>query len=167
MKTHVLADRRTQKPQSGTVIKNRAVLAAMYTGLTTTIVAAIVPYIDRATTNSLAGHLRAGYPTYTQGRIDTAVTTYLVYLSIIGMLGVAGWVWIIHAISTGNRLARGAASAMFTLATIVALTGLLIKDTSGDTGLPHLLGWVGVLPCLPGLVAVALLWRRPRPVPHR
>jgi plastocyanin len=47
---------------------------------------------------------------------------------------------------------------MFALGTGIALTGLLIKDTSGDTGLPPLLGWVGILPYLAGLLAVTLLW---------
>ena len=42
----------------------------------------------------------------------------------------------------------------------VALTDLLIKDTSGDTGLAPMLGWIGILPCSAGLVAVALLWKR-------
>jgi hypothetical protein len=49
---------------------------------------------------------------------------------------------------------------LFALGTSIALTDLLIKDTSGDTGLPPLLGWVGMLPCLAGLLAVILLWRK-------
>jgi hypothetical protein len=36
---------------------------------------------------------------------------------------------------------------MFALGTSIALADLLIKDTSGDTGLPPLLGWVGLLSC--------------------
>ena len=49
---------------------------------------------------------------------------------------------------------------MFCLGTAAALTALLVKDTSGDTGLPPLLGWIGTLPCLAGLVALTMLWRR-------
>jgi hypothetical protein len=128
----------------------------MYAGLGLTVVAAIVPY----TANVLADHIRAGYPTYPQARIDTAVTTYLVLLSIVGALGIFAWVWTIWAVKVGKRWARGTATAMFALGTGVALTGLLVKDTSGDTGLPPLLGWVGMLPCLAGLLAVILLRRR-------
>jgi hypothetical protein len=40
----------------------------------------------------------------------------------------------------------------------IAVFDLLVKDTSGDTGLPPLLGWIGMLPCLAGLAAVTLLW---------
>lgn len=42
-----------------------------------------------------------------------------------------------------------------------APTCLLVKDSSGDTGLPPVLGWLGMLPSLPGLTAVALLARKP------
>ena len=99
-------------------------------------------------------------PAYTQARIDSAVTTYLVYLSVVGALGIVSWLGRYRAVKAGKRWARGAATAMFVLGTGIALIDLLIRDTSGDTGLPPLLGWAGVLPCLAGLLAVTLLWRR-------
>ena len=138
----------------------RSAIGAMYAGLGLAIVAMILPYVDHATANVLADHIRAGYPSYTQLRIDSAVTTYLVYLSVVGALGVICWSWTIWAIKAGKQWARGAATAMFALGTTIALIDLLIKDTSGDTGLPPLLGWAGVLPCLAGLLAVVLLWKR-------
>jgi len=149
------ADHRQRNPMA------RSVIAALYAGLAMTVIAMIVPYIDRATSNTLADHIRAGYPTYTQARIDTASTIYLVYLSVIGVLGVVGWLWTVRSVKTGRRWVRAAATAIFALGTSVALIDLLIRDTSGDTGLSPLLGWVGILPCLPGLLAVTLLWRRP------
>lgn len=138
----------------------RPAIGAMYAGLGLTVVAMIVPYVDHATANVLASHIRAGYPAYTQARIDSAVTIYLVYLSALGALGVICWLAAIRAVKAGNRWARGAATAMFALGTGIAMLDLLIKDTSGDTGLPPLLGWAGMLPCLAGLLAVTLLWRR-------
>jgi hypothetical protein len=132
----------------------------MYTGLGLTVVALIVLYVDHATANVLADHIRAGYPTYAQTRIDSAVTAYLVYLSVVGALGIICWLGTIRALKAGKRWARGAATAMFALGTGIALIDLLVKDTSGDTGLPPLLGWAGILPCLAGLLAVTLLWRR-------
>ena len=151
-----------------TAYHERSAIGLMYTGLGLAVVALIVPYVDHATANVLAGHIRDGYPTYTQARIDSAVTTYLVYLSVVGALGITCWLWTIWAVKAGKRWARGASTALFALGTAIALTDLLIKDTSGDTGLPPLLGWAGVLPCLAGLLAVTLLWRRPdrrRPTP--
>jgi hypothetical protein len=136
-------------------------MAALYAGLAITAVAVAVPYLDRATSDTLAQHIRAGYPTYAQARADLAATVYLVYLSVIGAAGAACWLIAAHAVKTHRRWARGVATVLFIIGTAVALTNLLIRDTSGITGLPPLLGWVGMLPCLPGLVAVTLLWRRP------
>lgn len=152
--------RSTQHHQGNLSTAGRSAVTAMCAGLAMTVVATIALHLDHATTNALASHLRSGYPTYTQARVDAAATTYLVYLSVIGVLGVAGWLSSIYAVVTCKRWARAAATTLFVLGTSVALTDLLIRDTSGDTGLPALLGWVGVLPCLPGLLAVSVLWRR-------
>lgn len=137
----------------------RWTVAAMYVGLGLTVVATIVPYVDRATIHLLADHIQAGYPTYTQTRVDSAVTTYLVLLSVLGALGVIAWLWTTRAVKAGKRWARPVATVMFVLGTSVGLTGLLIKDTSGDTALPLTLGWAGMAPCLAGLLAVTLLWK--------
>lgn len=141
----------------------RSALRAMYAGLGLTVVAMIVPYVDHATTNVLADHIRAGYPAYTQARIDAAATIYLAYLSAVGVLGIVCWLWSIRAVKARKRWPRATATLMFALGTAVALMDLLIRDTSGDTGLPPLLGLVGMLPCLAGAVAVTSLWRRSRP----
>jgi hypothetical protein len=138
----------------------QSAIGAMYAGLGLTVVAMIVPYIDLASGKRLAGHIRDGYPTYAQDRIDTAVMTYLIYLSVLGAVGVICWFCAIWAVRTGKRWARGVAALVFALGAGIALFNLLVKDTSGDTGLPPLLGWVGMLPCLAGLLAVTLLWRR-------
>jgi hypothetical protein len=143
-----------------TTHQKRTAVGAMYAGLGLTVAALIVPYVDHATAHVLADHIRAGYPTYTQARIDSAATTYLVYLSVVGALGMICWLWTIWAAKAGKRWAREAATAMFALGTGIALFDVLVKDTSGDTGLPPLLGWVGMLPCLAGLLAVTLLWKR-------
>jgi hypothetical protein len=138
----------------------RPAIAAMYAGLALTVMATIVPHVDHATANLLADHIRAGYPAHSDARVDTAVTTYLVYLSVAGALGVAGWLGTIWAVKAAKRRVREGATAMFALTSGIALFDLFVKDTSGDTGLPPLLGWVGMLPCLAGLLAVGFLWRK-------
>lgn len=137
----------------------QSAILAMYAGLALTVVAIVVPFVDHATADTLADHVRSGYPDYTQARIDSVVATYLVYLSIVGGLGVIGWLWTIWAVRRSTRWARAAATVLFVLGAGVSLTNLLVKDGSGDSGLPPMFGWVGLLPCLPGLVAVVLLWR--------
>jgi hypothetical protein len=136
-------------------------LVALYVGLLLTLAATAAPYVDRATGQVLAAHLRAGYPSYTQARIDTAVTTWSVLLTAVGVLGLAGWVATIRAVRTGRSWARWEAVAMLGAGVAVALTALLTRDTSGDVGLAPLLGVIGLLPPLAGVVAVVLLWRAP------
>ncbi|WP_237536899.1 hypothetical protein [Streptomyces sp. SID5785] len=140
----------------------RGVLAALCAGLVLTVLAALAPYVDRATTHLLADHTRAGYPTYTQTEIDSAVQTYLVVLTAVGVLGAFAWLATGWAVRAGRRGARPAATLLFGLGVTVGLAGLLTRDTSGMTGLPPALGWAGMAPCVAGLVAVVLLWRRPR-----
>ncbi len=132
------------------------VVLALRAGLASTVVATIVPYLERDT---LTDHVRAGYPDYPDARIDTAVTTYLVLLTIVGVLAAVGWLATVRAVRRGRPWARLGATALLVLGAGVAVTGLLTNDTSGDTGLPPAIGWVGVLPCVPGLLAVGLLWR--------
>lgn len=139
---------------------DRSLSAAMSAGLGLTVLAVIVPYVDRATTGLQAEHIQAGYPTYGPAQIDTALTLYLTHLSVVGALGIIGWLTTIWAVRAGKRWARGVATAMFVLGTSVALFNLQIEDTSGDTGLSPVLGVVGLIPCLAGLVVVGLLWRR-------
>src|SRR5215471_15509821 len=106
-------------------------IAAMSVGLVLTVVATIVPYI----TSALRDHIRDGYPHYGDARVNNAVTAWLIILTIVGVLGVVGWLWTIWVVEAGKRWAPWAATAMFVLGTSAALTTLLVKDTSGDTGL--------------------------------
>jgi hypothetical protein len=138
-------------------------LAALWAGLVLTVLAAVFPFADRATTHLLAGHIRAGYPAYTEAQVDSAVTTYLILLGVVGALGVLAWLGTILAVKAGKGWARAGATAGLVLGTGVGLTGLLIQDTAGGTGLPPALGWAGMLPCLAGVLAVAWLGAEPRP----
>lgn len=140
----------------------RWAIAPLYIGLGLTVVSVLALYVDHATANVLAGHIRSGYPSYDQASIDAAAMTYLIYLSVVGALGILSWLFAIWATSTGRPWDGWLAAAMFVVGTSIALFNLLVEDTSGDTGLPPLLGWVGVLPSLAGLAAVILLWRKPQ-----
>lgn len=145
-------------PTSG----NRAVLAAIWGGLALTIVATVYPLADPATTDVLADHIRATYPAYDAGEVDAAVTAYLAILSTVGVLGILGWLGTMWAVRGRKGWARWAASGVWLAAVCFALAALTVKDTSGDVGLAPPLAWLQVLPCVLGLVAVALLWRTRR-----
>ncbi|MYY01041.1 hypothetical protein GT035_02225 [Streptomyces sp. SID4913] len=81
----------------------------------------------------------------------------------MGVLGILAWLTTAWTVKAGKRWAPAVATAVFVTGAATGLTGLLIKDTSGATGLPPELGWAGLIPCLAGAVAVTLLWRRARP----
>lgn len=135
---------------------SRVALVMMYAGVGLTVVAGVVPFIGRGV---LADHVRAGYPAYQPGAIDAAVTAYLAILSIVGVLGLAGWLGSIWAARAGKGWALLPAAGLFAAAVGVAIAALTIRDTSGDIGLAPLMGWLLVLPCVPGLAAI-MLWRR-------
>ncbi|MEW9555493.1 hypothetical protein [Nonomuraea sp. NPDC050783] len=137
----------------------RASLAMMYLGTALTVIAAVFPFVDRVTTTVLADHIAAGYPGYGPDAIDAAVATYLAILATIGVLGLLGWLGVIRAARAGGRRAFWAAAGLLASAICVAVAALTVQDTSGDVGLAPLLGWLLVLPCVPGLAAV-VLWRR-------
>jgi len=139
--------------------RSAGALAAMYAGLLLTIAATVAPFVDRATGHVLAGHIRHGYPSYTPDRVDSAVTAWLVILSLVGVLGVMGWVVSIRAVRAGTTWARWVSTVLLAVGAALALTALLAQDTSGEVGLAPLLGWIGLLPSVAGVVAVSLLWR--------
>ncbi|GAA2906864.1 hypothetical protein GCM10010517_73130 [Streptosporangium fragile] len=139
--------------------RNRTPLAMMYIGAGLTVIAALFPFIDQSTTTVLADHIKASYPAYQPGAIDTAVAAYLAVLSAIGVMGLLGWLGTIWAVRAGMRWAPWLAAGLLAIATCIAIAALTVQDTSGDVGLAPLLGWLLVLPCVPGLAAVAL-WRR-------
>ena len=145
---------------STTMNQHRPAVPAMYAGLALTVAATIAPYVDRATTGVLASHIDAGWPAYGQARIESAVTTWLVILSVLGALGAAGWIGTIWAVESGKRWARWTATTLFALGISIALTLVFITEPTGQQGLPPALAWIGVLPSLAGAVAVARLWRR-------
>lgn len=140
--------------------RRRRLLAVMWAGLVLTVIAAVYPFVDRTTTHALADHVQAGYPSYGAGEIDTAVTAYLVILSIVGGAGLIGWLGTLWAAKAGKRWTRWAATGLFVVALCIALAGLTVTDTSGDAGLAPAIGWLQMLPCVPGLPAVVMLWER-------
>ena len=92
----------------------RSAIGAMFAGLGLTLAAIGVMYVDHATVNVLADHhIRAGYPSYTNARINSAVAIYLVYLFVIGFLGIVCWLGTIWAVKAGKWWARSATIAMF------------------------------------------------------
>ncbi len=148
--------------------RNSYVVGAMYVGLVLTVLVALIPLGDHVAGNVLADHIAAGYPSYSQREIDSAASMYLVLLSIVGALGIVGWLVGVRAAVRWPRAVAGSVTTLLLVAAVgVALTGMFVPDTSGDTGLPLSLSWWLLLPCVPGLYAVAQLWTARRPAEQR
>lgn len=132
---------------------------AAFAAALVTVAAAVAPYVDRASGHRLADHIRAGYPSYSRGQVAHAVKVYLLLLTLAGAIEGLGWIWAAWGVFGRRMWARWAVTAICTIQIGAALTGLLVKDTSGDVGLAPLLGWIGLAPCVVGGMAVALAWR--------
>jgi len=85
-----------------------------------------------------------------------------VILAVIGGLGVVGWFGTMGVARVSRRAAGALASVLLVIAIGLALTGLTVTDTSGDVGLSPLLASLQLLPCVAGLAAVVLFWRKGR-----
>ncbi len=77
-------------------------------------------------------------------------------VSVVGALGLLGWMGTIRAARAGKRWTFPLAIGLLGIALCVAIAALTVRDTSGDVGPAPLLGWLLVLPCVPGLAAVVL-----------
>lgn len=133
---------------------------AMGAGLGLTVAATVYPLVDRMTTGTLAAHVGTSYPGYAPAEVDTAVTAYLTILSVAGVLGAVGWLSALRAARAGAAWVRWVAPVLLVAAVSLALAGLTVQDTSGDVGLAPAVAWWQVPPCVAGVVAVVLLWRR-------
>lgn len=137
----------------------RAAAGVMGAGLALTALATVIPFLGNPVGRVIADHVHAGYPSYGPARLAVAVTMYLTGLVIVGGLGLVTWAACILLARSRLPVARWVAAAAFVVGTSTALFDLSVRDTSGDTGLPLPVGLLGVLPSVPGAVAVVLLWR--------
>lgn len=137
----------------------KSAIYGMYAGLVLTVIVTIMMYIDHSTTHLLANHIQAGYPSYSQARIDEAVKLWMIYLTILGVIGVVSWLISIWYVKKDKKWARWLATGFFAIGTFLALFNLFVKDNNGETGLPFVLGLIGLLPCLAGLWSVIQLWK--------
>lgn len=132
---------------------------AMYAGLALTAAATLVPLIDLVTVDSLTDHVRAAYPYWPADLVAGDRNAIVIYLSAIGLLGIAGWLWAIWAVAKHKRTARLVTTVMFVLGASIALIDLNFSEAAYDRVIPPLYGTLGLLPSLAGLVAVILVWR--------
>jgi len=128
-------------------------------GLATTIVATMIPFLGNPAGSAIAEHVRDGYPAYSAQAVASAVDAYLIGLGVIGALGAVAWIVALALTRSHRTAARWVATAAFLVGTALAVFDLVVRDTSGDTGLPLSVGLVGLLPSVVGMIAVLALWK--------
>lgn len=133
-------------------------LPALWIGLGLTLLVGAYTLIDGATTHLIADHIRATYPSYGPAEVAAGVQAYVAMLLTVTGLGAMSWVATIWAARTGKRWTRALATAQLAVAITIAVVGLTTVDTSGKVGLAPAMGWLLLVPCLPGLAAVVKLW---------
>jgi len=143
------------RPHSGRWVTGLTLLTA---GAAATVVVAALPFIAsfRAV---LAAHVAAGYPAYSPEAIDAAVAAYTGILVTVGAIGLVGWIASAWAAYRDSRIARPLMAVLLALGLVVAVTGLTMRDTSGDVGLAPMFGWMLLGLCAVGAAALAA-WRR-------
>ena len=110
----------------------------------------------------LADHLRATYPGYSTTQIGDAVALWQTILTVLGAFAAVAWGWTLLALRAGKRWVPWSATALLTVAVIVAVTLLTVQDTSGAVGLAPALGWAWAAPCLAGVAVTVTTWRSRR-----
>ncbi|GAB3141768.1 hypothetical protein GCM10027290_15040 [Micromonospora sonneratiae] len=131
----------------------------MYAGLALTAITTLVPLIDLVTVDSLTDHVRTAYPDWPAATVALDRNAIAGYLVIVGVLGIAGWLWTILGVTRRANWARTVSTVMFALGAGTALLNLTFTGGAYDNVIPARYSVPGLLPVLVGLVAVVLLWR--------
>jgi hypothetical protein len=131
----------------------------LYSGLILTALLALAPLIDIATADTIADHVRAAYPNWSAGDVEKDRNAIAIYLAAVGILGSGGWLWTIRSVTRRPERAYRPATIMFVLGACVALFDLTYGSEQYDRTVPLLYGLLGLIPLLPGTVAVVRIWR--------
>jgi hypothetical protein len=128
----------------------RRAVNLMYAGAA---LSAIEIIIGLFTIGSLKSAIRSKYPNYTPSQIHTAQVAALTVAIVVGLLGVALWIWMARANLAGRNWARIVASVLFAINTIDLLAAVVQPHSVISLVL-------AVLVWLAGLGAIWLLWQR-------
>ncbi|WP_020580321.1 hypothetical protein [Actinopolymorpha alba] len=133
---------------------------ALYAGFVLSAIVTLVPLVDLVTADSVAGHVRRAYPDWTADLVSADRNAIVGYLTVVGVLGLVGWLWTIWAVTRHKRWAPAAVTVMFVLGVCVALLNLGFSGGAYTNVIPYTYGTLGLLPVIPGLVAVLRVWQR-------
>ena len=122
----------------------------MYSGA---VISAISFILGLATLGNLKHTLQKDHPSYTTAHINSLVTASIVFIIVVGIIGVGLWVWMARMNLKGRNWARILGTVFFAIDTLD-----LLAVFRGSTG--AISAVFAIVTWLVGLGAVIMLWRR-------
>ena len=122
----------------------------MYAGA---VVSALSLIVGLATIGSLRSSLHKSDPTLTASQLHSLQSVVVVGSVVIGVIGIALWVWMALMNKAGKSWARIVSTVLFGLDTLFLLLGLARAGAAGGT-------LVSILTWLIGLGTIIFLWRK-------
>ena len=137
-----------QRPTPPTSVQTAVRL--MYSGA---VISAISFILGLATLGNLKHTLQKDHPSYTTAHINSLVTASVVFIIVVGIIGVGLWVWMARMNLKGRNWARILGTVFFAIDTLD-----LLAVFRGSVG--AISAVFAIVTWLVGLGAVIMLWRR-------
>jgi hypothetical protein len=122
----------------------------MYSGA---VVSAISFILGLVTIGNLKHTIRTQHPHYTASQVNTAATSSIALIVVVGLIGIGLWIWMARANQAGKNWARITGTVLFGIDTL-DLLGLFAERPAALSVVFAVVTW------LIGLGAVIMLWRR-------
>ncbi len=137
-----------QRPAPPTSVQTAVRL--MYSGA---VISAISFILGLATLGNLKHTLQKDHPSYTTAHINSLVTASVVFIIVVGIIGVGLWVWMARMNLRGRNWARILGTVFFAIDTL-DLLAVFRGSANAISAVFAIVTW------LVGLGAVIMLWRR-------
>lgn len=131
----------------------RSILVAvkiMYVGAVLSAVAIVLAVV---TVSSLRAAIHRAHPLLGVGRMHSLEVLDVSVIVVVGVVGIALWLWMAAANKAGRSRARITATVIFALNVIAVLINVIRPEATASKV-------AGIVICLAGLAAVVLLWQR-------
>jgi hypothetical protein len=133
-------------PLPGSVVN---AVRLMYVGAAISLIGVI---LNVATTGSLKTRIHNANKTLTPTQVTNAAHFELIFIVVLGLVGVGLWIWMAFMCKAGRNWARVTGTVFFGIFTVLLLVS---AGRAGGVGLiPDIILW------LVGLGSVILLWRK-------
>ena len=139
-------------PQSVT----RAV-QVMYVGALASLIGVVVELLARHSLRTyIADHVTRNGKKLTAAQVNDTYHAELAVLVVVGLIGIALWIWMAQMNKRGRNWARITSTVFFALDSIGAIGGLAGGQFSGGSANR----FYGLVVWVIGLAAIVLLWQR-------